>query len=91
LNRSAPPALAAVRRVKTLSANQAIRTAVSKIANDPTRRLQEQAIALYSDGSHHEFNRARWITISRCSSYSAAFCKAVTECLRGLPLPRTPY
>lgn len=43
-------ALAAVRRVKGLSAHPAIRAAVAKIANDPNERLQEQAIALYSDG-----------------------------------------
>ncbi len=43
-------ALAAVRRAKTLSGHPAIRAAVAKIANDPNERLQEQAIALYSDG-----------------------------------------
>lgn len=43
-------ALAAVRRVKGLAAHPAIRSAVAKIANDPNERLQEQAIALYSDG-----------------------------------------
>lgn len=43
-------ALAAVRRVKALSAHPAIRAAVAKIANDPNERLQEQAIALYGDG-----------------------------------------
>jgi len=35
------------RRVKTLSANQAIRTAVSKIANDPNERL---TTLQYQDG-----------------------------------------
>ncbi|HQR33740.1 MAG TPA: hypothetical protein PLK30_13475, partial [Blastocatellia bacterium] len=43
-------ALSAARRVKALSAHPAIRAAVAKIANDPNERLQEQAIALYSDG-----------------------------------------
>ena len=43
-------AMAAVRRVKALSAQPTIRAAVAQIANDPNERLQEQAIALYSDG-----------------------------------------
>ncbi len=43
-------ALSAARRVKALSAHPTIRAAVAKIANDPNERLQEQAIALYSDG-----------------------------------------
>jgi hypothetical protein len=43
-------ALSAARKVKALSAHPTIRAAVAKIANDPNERLQEQAIALYSDG-----------------------------------------
>jgi hypothetical protein len=43
-------ALAAVRRAKGLSANPAIRQAIARIADDPNEKLQEQAIALYSDG-----------------------------------------
>lgn len=40
-------ALSAVRRVRSLASNPAIRPAIAKIANDPNERLQEQAIALY--------------------------------------------
>jgi HEAT repeat protein len=43
-------ALAAVRRAKSLSKNPAIRQAIARIADDPNEKLQEQAIALYSDG-----------------------------------------
>ena len=56
---------AAVRRVKGLSANPAIRQAVAKIADDPNEKLQEQAIALYSDGK----SQAMMTTSARTLDY----------------------